>query len=438
MAANTIPLNEAFTVPSGSRILYEYIELEQYVVNAVSFIRTGIELGQPTILIDTPEQHSRIRQAIRSGRSERDVAAEGRCIHFLERPEAGSLFELSEQMEAILAASPNARLWLHMDCSDPEALSGKQSIDRLKAAVTDAAAGDMVVCACDGTVLSAQAQTELLKKHAYFMTDEQLVPSHLYSGWHGPASFPSLADHLELRSEADLYKHMLDFVHEVSHEVRNPLTVIRAYAGILRERTSDESDKIRLSTICDYVDLIHHEISHLVRTEQLLSSGRSWERKLLSPRELLQEATPAIALKARTQDIRFECCIDLSGEELVLGNPQGFKLIVTNLAENAIKFSDPHREVRVEAAVRLSELVLIVSDEGAGMDDTDLRRLIDHIGQLHLEHGRGMTPYGIGLSMVKKLVDHFGGVIEVESSLGVGTTVTVRLPLTPGSRYRLQ
>jgi len=437
MAANTIPLTEAFTVPRGSRILYEYTGMEQYVLNAVSFIRTGMELGQPTILIDTPEQHDRIRRAIRSERPKRDVGAEACCIHFLERPEAGSLFELSEQMESILAVSPNVRLWVHMDCSDPAALTGEQGVDRFETEAPDAVPGDMIVCACDGTVLSAHVQTELLKKHAYFMTDEQLVPSHLYTGWHGPASFPSLADHLELRSESDLYKHMLDFVHVVSHEVRNPLTVIRAYAGILKERTNDEADKIRLATICDYVDLIHHEISHLVRTEQLLSSGRSWERKLLSPKELLQEAAPAIALKARTQDIRFECRIDLSGEELVLGNPQGFKLIVTNLAENAIKFSDANREVRVEAAVQLSELVLIVSDEGAGMDDTDLRRLIDHIGQLHQEQGCGATPYGIGLIMVKKLVDHFGGVIEVESSLGVGTTVTVRLPLTPGSRHRL-
>ena len=437
MAANTIPLTEAFTVPRGSRILYEYTEMEQYLVNAVSFIRTGLELDQPIILIDTPEQHDRIRRALQSGPAAR---MEMHGIHYLERPEDGCLLELGGQMESILTASPNARLWVHMDCNVLEGIAVPAAIDGLEAAVAAESRGDMIVCACDGTALPAYIQTELLKKHAYFMTDGQLVPSPMYSGWHGPAAFPSLADHLELRSESDLYKHMLDFVHVVAHEVRNPLTVIRAYAGMLRDRARDETDRVRLATICDYVDLIHYEISHLVRTEQLLSLGRSWEKKLLSPKELLQEAAQAIALKARTQDIRLNCRIDLSGEELVLGNPQGFKLIVTNLAENASKFSEAKREVRVEAAVQLSELVLIVSDEGAGMDDTDLGRLVGYIGQLHHEQGDGggSTPYGIGLYMVRKLVDHFGGVIEVESSLGVGTTVTVRLPLTPGSRRRLQ
>jgi signal transduction histidine kinase len=434
MAANTIPLTEAFTVPRSSCILYEYTGVEQYVVNAVSYIRTGLELGQSIIYVDEQDKHDRVRHALEARKDYQQVL---RSIHYVECVGA-DLNELNERLRSIMAASPKSRLWVNIDFIAQAASTGKLTVDNLESAIRSHSHGEMIVCACDGTMLSGHVQTELLKKHAYFMTDEQLVPSHMYRGWQGPAAFPSLADHMELRSESDLYKHMLDFVHEVSHEVRNPLTVIRAYAGMLKERVGDPEDRRRLATICDYVDLIHNEIAHLVRTEQLLSTDKSWERTLLSPKELLQEAAPAIALKARSQDIRFHCRIDLSGDELVLGNAQGFKLIVTNLAENAIKYSDADCEVRVEAAVRLSELVLIVSDEGSSMEDTDLRRLVSHIGQLHQEQGRGCAPYGIGLYIVKKLVDHFGGVIEVENRAGVGKTVTVKLPLTAGSLIRLR
>jgi two-component sensor histidine kinase len=430
MTGHTIPLTEAFTVPRSSCILYEYAGVEQYVMNAVSYIRTGFEMGQSTIYVDEKDKLDRIRHALEAQKDYQQVL---RGIHYIDCNEIG-LSELNERLQSIMAASPKPRLWVNIDRMVQAVSAGKLTLDDLESAIRANTQGEMTICACDGKRLSGHIQTELLKKHAYFMTDEQLVTSHMYRGWQGPAAFPSLADHMELRSESDLYKHMLDFMHEVSHEVRNPLTVIRAYAGMLKERASDCEDKGRLATICDYVDLIHNKISHLVRTEQLLSADKSWERKLLSPKELLEEAVPAIALKARSQDVRLHVKIDLSGDELVLGNAQGFKLIVTNLAEHAIKYSDADCEVRVEAAARLGELILVISDEGS-TEDSDLSRMLGHIGQLHPEQGRGSTPYGIGLYVVKKLVDHFGGDITVES--GAGTRVTVKLPLTAGSLVRL-
>lgn len=435
MTGHTIPLTEVFTVPRSSCILYEYTGAEQYVMNAVSFIRTGFEMGQSTIYVDEQDKLDRIRHTLKGRKDDQQVLS---SLHYIDSNGIG-IDELCERLHSIMATSPNSRMWVNLDRILRPVLDGKMTLDDIQSAMRASRYEEMmVICACDGRRLSGHIQTELLKKHAYFMTDEQLVASHMYRDWQGPAAFPSLADHMELRSESDLYKHMLDFVHEVSHEVRNPLTVIRAYAGLLRQRVSDQEDKGRLAMICDYVDLIHNEITHLVRTEQLLSADKSWERKLLSPKELLQEAVPAIALKARSQGIRFQCRIDLSGDELVLGNAQGFKLIVTNLAEHAIKHSDPDDEVCVEAAVRLSELRLIISDQGTSMEDAELGRLLGQAGQPRQEP-RGGTPYGIGLYVVKKLVDHFGGSVAAERGAGgAGTRITVKLPLTAGSLVRLQ
>ncbi len=435
MTGHTIPLTEAFTVPRSSCILYEYTDTEQYVMNAVSFMRTGFEMGQSTIYVDEQDKLDRIRHALNGRKGDQQVL---RSLHYIDCNGTG-LDELGERLQSAMAASPNSRLWMNLDRLLQPVLTGKLTLGDIESAMrANRHEERMIVCACDGSRLSGHVQTELLKKHAYFMTDEQLVASHMYRDWQGPAVFPSLADHMELRSESDLYKHMLDFVHEVSHEVRNPLTVIRAYAGMLKERVSDQIDKGRLVTICDYVDLIHNEITHLVRTEQLLSADKSWERKLLSPKELLQEAVPAIALKARSQGIRFQCRIDLSGDELVLGNAQGFKLIVTNLAEHAIKHSDPDDEVCVEAAVRVCELDLIISDQGTSIEDAELGRLLEQAVQPRQEP-RGGTPYGIGLYVVKKLVDHFGGYVAAERGAGgEGTRIIVKLPLTAGSLVRLQ
>nr|WP_243735178.1 HAMP domain-containing sensor histidine kinase [Paenibacillus turpanensis] len=223
----------------------------------------------------------------------------------------------------------------------------------------------------------------------------------------------------------DLYKQKLDFVHVVSHEVRNPLTVINAYAKMVLNNTKDRRDRERLAAISDYVTLIDNEISHVIETEEMLSTDALWRKKLVSPYALLQEVTSIMEIKARTQNITFERAIALSGSETILSNSTGFKLIVSNLLSNAIKYSDEGGLVQCTANEHRGVLTIVIADHGVGMSEEQLSKLFRKYEKLNEEKGG----QGIGLFMVKKLVDYFEGSIEVMSELGKGTTIVVALPL---------
>jgi signal transduction histidine kinase len=268
-------------------------------------------------------------------------------------------------------------------------------------------------------------QIEMMKVHQYMMTDEDLVLSNLYRSHQQHTVFPSLSKQTELETEMDFYKQKLDFVHVVSHEVRNPLTVIQAYAQIVKGHVTDAGDREKLEAICDYVKLIDNEITHIINTEHMLSTDLLWRKKLVLPKVLLAEVIEFMKVKARTQNIELQYELSLSGKEVLLSNTVGFKLIVSNLLSNAIKYSEEGMRVRLHAEHCGEELWITVADQGIGMSEEQQKKLFQKYEKLNEEKGG----QGIGLFMVKKLIDHFDGTIEVKSEMEQGTCVVVKLPL---------
>jgi cell cycle sensor histidine kinase DivJ len=112
------------------------------------------------------------------------------------------------------------------------------------------------------------------------------------------------------------------------------------------------------------------------------------------------------------------------------GDPRAFKQIVLNLVSNAIKFTERGGKVTVSATVEGSRLLLRVSDTGVGIAADDLKRIGDPFFQAGKTYQRRHEGTGLGLSIVKGLVGLHNGELNVESTLGEGTTVSVALPLT--------
>ncbi|MES1149425.1 MAG: ATP-binding protein, partial [Bradyrhizobium guangdongense] len=117
---------------------------------------------------------------------------------------------------------------------------------------------------------------------------------------------------------------------------------------------------------------------------------------------------------------------DLPG---MTGDPRAFKQIVLNLVSNAIKFTERGGKVTVAASVVGSQLLLRISDTGVGIAPDDLKRIGAPFFQAGKTYQRRHEGTGLGLSIVKSLVGLHGGDVTVQSRIGEGTTVTVRLPL---------
>jgi cell cycle sensor histidine kinase DivJ len=135
-----------------------------------------------------------------------------------------------------------------------------------------------------------------------------------------------------------------------------------------------------------------------------------------------------LALKARDNGVDL---ITRAAEDLPVmnGDPRAFKQIALNLVANAIKFTERGGSVTVSATVEGPRLMLVVADTGIGIDADDLARIGDPFFQAGKTYQRRHEGTGLGLSIVKGLVGLHDGEMNVRSTVGEGTTVTVTLPL---------
>ncbi|MFM7138479.1 MAG: sensor histidine kinase, partial [Planctomycetota bacterium] len=142
--------------------------------------------------------------------------------------------------------------------------------------------------------------------------------------------------------------------------------------------------------------------------------------------DVFAAATADCGPRATERSIRLHAaCPDALVAEV---NPPLLEQAIINLVDNAIKYSEPGRTVRITADGEGGELVIRVIDEGAGIEAEHLPRLFERFYRVDKARSRKLGGTGLGLSIVKHIVQAHGGGVTVESTPGVGSTFTIRLP----------
>ncbi|WP_216828509.1 MEDS domain-containing protein [Alkalihalobacterium elongatum] len=431
VSTRTIALTDSIQVNEGSHILYFYQSEELYVQNLVSFILSAIELKQHAIVIETPERFKEVKKKLIQILNENEIE---QFLYFVDNYEFYQKYQdfhfdrvldnFKNTVQPFVNENLVARVWGLVEWKDQPNILEKLYTYECECDLTVSEIGYITVCCYDGNTVPSYILTEMMRSHPYFMTDKELVKSTLYN--HGEQTvFPSLATQREIESELDFYKQKLDFIHVVAHEVRNPLTVIKSFATILKTELSDPDVQARLSLIEDYSVAIDHEIHHIIQTEQMLTSDTFWKKKLIKVEPILEEVFDIMMVKARTQNITIKSDIRVPNNTIIRGNNMGFKLILSNLLSNAIKYSFENSNVYLTCFIKDNALVLDIIDQGVGISPENLEKLFQKYQKLN-EEAAGQ---GIGLFMVYKLVNHFNGDISVESELGRGTSFRLTFPL---------
>jgi cell cycle sensor histidine kinase DivJ len=147
-----------------------------------------------------------------------------------------------------------------------------------------------------------------------------------------------------------------------------------------------------------------------------------------APSEVVTGCCDILALKAR--EVGVELAVNAPrGLPEVVADRRALSQVLINLVSNAIKFTDRGGRVTVSAAIEAASLKLTVEDTGIGIGADDLPRLGEAFFQARASYDRRHDGTGLGLSIVKGLVQLHGGTTDIRSKLGVGTCVTVKLPL---------
>jgi two-component system phosphate regulon sensor histidine kinase PhoR len=217
-----------------------------------------------------------------------------------------------------------------------------------------------------------------------------------------------------------------EFVANVSHELKTPLTSIKGFAETLKY-VEDEANKSK------FLDIINDEAERLTR---LINDILTLSDIELHREENFENIDVNMAVKAvftlmkNTADKKnIELELELMEVSDIYGNLDRFKQMLINLVDNAIKYSEEGDRVSIGTFMTKEECTIWVSDTGVGIPKEHLPRLFERFYRVDKARSRARGGTGLGLAIVKHIVLGFKGRIEVESQIGKGSKFIVRIPL---------
>ena len=219
-----------------------------------------------------------------------------------------------------------------------------------------------------------------------------------------------------------------EFVANVSHDLRSPLTLMRGYAtmlemaGSLNEHQSGYLQKITLAV--ENMTRLVNNLLDLGRIE----AGVGLQLELIAPKELVEKTVSDVQLHATQKRIHLSADLPTEGLPLIEADAALLNQALHNLLDNAIKFTDVGGKVKIGAQVKDDQVIFAVRDTGIGIAPLDQPRLFDKFFRVKRPGTKG-SGSGLGLAIVKSVAERHHGRAWVESQLGRGSTFYISLPI---------
>jgi PAS domain S-box-containing protein len=382
-------------------------------ISAIAFAIVGVLVAQFAKTIAQSQQDARRQRARLEAMF--GQAAAGFALADCD----GRFTRVNRHLADLLGQSPHAALGL--GCED---LTAADDRERTTDAIRGICAGDSTGFSTDSRYRRADGSIVWLHVSIAPLRNEDQRIDGLVVVVENVTDRRQAEDALRL---ADRQKD--DFLALLSHELRNPLAPIRTAVQLLKMRGSADDDGRRLH------DVIDRQVQHLVRlVDDLLDVSRVLRDKIdLNPDTIDMSGVVAIAVEtvrplvdAQRQDLSVECRDD---GLLVHGDQVRLAQVVGNLLNNASKYTPRGGRIAVAAAKDGEEIVVRVSDCGAGIPADVVPTIFEPFVQADRTLQRAQGGLGIGLTLVKKIVELHGGTVSASSAgPGLGSEFVVRLP----------
>src|SRR5579864_8094797 len=242
-------------------------------------------------------------------------------------------------------------------------------------------------------------------------------------------------EHERRRAEAlgQLERARREFMQIASHELRTPLTVIRGYASMLEEGSLGEippSARQALKTLLDKSTEMRVQVERMLLLARLEDGAAPPQMAPLDLRTVLHDALervqPQVALK------QGEVNVALANEPLpVIGDSERLATAVDNLLQNAVKFSTGPPQIDVSGQRTDGHITVVVRDHGIGIPPEARKRLFEKFYRVNDPGVHNVAGTGIGLYLVRQVVESHGGHVNVESEPGAGSSFKIELPAAP-------
>jgi signal transduction histidine kinase len=220
-----------------------------------------------------------------------------------------------------------------------------------------------------------------------------------------------------------------DFVANVSHELKTPLAVIQNYGTMLQNPSLTQQERVEYAkTITDAARDLANMVSNILKLNKLENQNIYPDTVSYDVGEQLCECVVAFEDVWEKKGIELEA--DIDENIMVTADPELLTLVWNNLLSNAIKFTDDGGQITVSLKSQNDKAVISISDTGCGISQEVGKHIFEKFYQGDTSHA--VKGNGLGLALVKRVIDITGGDISVSSEVGKGSTFTVTLDKTKG------
>lgn len=218
-----------------------------------------------------------------------------------------------------------------------------------------------------------------------------------------------------------------DFISNVSHEIKTPLATIQGYATLLQDQKLPKKKREEyVSIIINATKQLSTLTSNILKLSKLENQGIFAKREEYNLAEQIRQSL--LALQTSWQEKEIDLNLDLSEINIAL-DKELMNQVWKNLFENAIKFTSPKGKISVSLAETDDSVIATISDNGIGMTETTKKYLFDKFYQGDDSHSKEGN--GLGLALVKKILDIHNAKISVDSELNIGSTFTITFKKAP-------
>lgn len=215
------------------------------------------------------------------------------------------------------------------------------------------------------------------------------------------------------------------FVANVSHELKTPLTSIKGFAETLKDVHDDKTKEKFLNIINDEADRLTRLISDILTLSDIENSKKRKEETI----DVIKTIDAVYYLVSKSAENKsIEITLNCENVPHIVGDSDKFKQMIINLIDNAIKYTENGGEIEVGTKKENENCVIWVKDNGVGIPEVHLSRLFERFYRVDKARSRSQGGTGLGLAIVKHIVMSFNGSIDVKSEVGVGSTFTVIIP----------
>ncbi len=263
-----------------------------------------------------------------------------------------------------------------------------------------------------------------------FLTSRRGIYFYMFLLIAGILIFGSILTIRTVSHELELAKMKSDFVSTISHEFKSPLTSIRQLAEMLQAGRipSEERRQKYYDVLLEQSERLSLLTDNILNFAQMEEGRKEFEFKRVDIGALLQGIASAIQDRVRHEDFVIQTKIEKSLPSIEVDSA-AITQAINNLVDNAIKFSGEAKKVVVSSFVKDQYLVIAVQDFGVGIKKEEIDKVFERFYRGGDELTRMVKGSGLGLTLVKQIVDAHHGSVHVESEPGHGSTFSIKLPL---------